>query len=327
VKVRLLQNRCDGFFFKWDKRNNEIENAKGTWNQGDLLTARVTHIKPDVFKVDVTVEDITDYEQREIIDQDPRLVAKSEDFRELRGLGKVVVTQKQGLDAAASIRGRRIIRHDNYKEISHSAAMAYLESPSIPIGEVLFRPSTSHQGHYICMIKIKQGNRANSDWVKQFVFQEAKSKFTQQAAQQNTLGNAKMVYKLPGEPEEFDELDQIKAMIVEPYMKYLTDFTNFEKYQGGNVEQVKNLVVATKLSSTSKHVAYFLTLDERKPMGGAAVLLWAGKRDQSGKYAVIEEPVHITHRGFKLWNAGPFKSVNRLIQWYVKEYRDSSVPS
>ncbi|KAF4724631.1 hypothetical protein FOZ62_018653, partial [Perkinsus olseni] len=333
VKVRLLQNRCDGFFFKWDKRNNEIENAKGTWNQGDLLTARVTHIKPDVFKVDVTVEDITDYEQREIIDQDPRLVAKSEDFRELRGLGKVVATQKQGLDAAASIRGRRIIRHDNYKEISHSAAMAYLESPSIPIGEVLFRPSTSHQGHYICMIKIKQGNRANSDWVKQFVFQEAKSKFTQQAAQQNTLGNAKMVYKLPGEPEEFDELDQIKAMIVEPYMKYLTDFTNFEKYQGGNVEQVKNLVVATKLSSTSKHVAYFLTLDERKPMGGAAVLLWAGKRDQSGKYAVIEEPVHITHRGFKLWNAGPFKSVNRLIQWwkqegffnrkqYVKEYRD-----
>ncbi|KAF4759182.1 hypothetical protein FOZ63_024295, partial [Perkinsus olseni] len=124
-------------------------NAKGTWNQGDLLTARVTHIKPDVFKVDVTVEDITDYEQREIIDRDPRLVAKSEDFRELRGLGKVVVTQKQGLDATASIRGRRIIRHDNYKEISHSAAMAYLESPSIPIGEVLFRPSTSHQGHYI----------------------------------------------------------------------------------------------------------------------------------------------------------------------------------
>lgn len=48
----------------------------------------------------------------------------SNGLRELRGLGKVVVTQKQGLDAAASIRGRRIIRHDNYKEISHSAAMA-----------------------------------------------------------------------------------------------------------------------------------------------------------------------------------------------------------
>lgn len=31
--------------------------------------------------MDVTVEDITDYEQREIIDQDPKLVAKSDDFR------------------------------------------------------------------------------------------------------------------------------------------------------------------------------------------------------------------------------------------------------
>lgn len=42
---------------------------------------------------------------------------------------------------------------------------------------------------------------------------------------------------------------------IDSYMKYLTDFTNFDKYQGGNVEQVKNLVVATKLSSTTKHVS------------------------------------------------------------------------
>ena len=279
------------------------------WSEGDKVLARVVSVDFPRLSVNLSIESPSNSEIDAVLRQSVYCFTLVKD-RHIGDLGKIRQEVVHSEASRRAPRSRRVIRHDNYADLDYSAALVKLKD--CPVGDVLFRPSQSRQGVLIGMIKIRdpadliEGQRL--DWVKCFTLIEEMS------ARLSSTGAARIIYRLEGEKDEFEELDQIKAVFVERYLRYMNDFKNHPRFRSERLEKVRNLVNAIFLTDAKRHVAYHLALDERPEFSGEGLLLWCS---ESGK--VKEEPVQITHKGFKLWNRGVFASVNQMLAWWKSE--------
>jgi hypothetical protein len=214
-------------------------------------------------------------------------------------LGKIEVVAK------SVVKSRRIIKHESFFEISHGAAVEKLLD--MPLGEVIFRPSTSQPGIYFGLIKIAQpsGDPTKEDWIKVVRFSEGPS------ARSGKTGSKTVFKILDAGADEFEEFDQMKVVFVDKYMRFLSDIKAHPKFRPEHPDQVRNMLLAKMRTGTQSAVAYSLVMDHRRECAGNALLLWAGDR-----YKVHDDIIEITHRGFKWWSRGPFPSVNSLLTWW-----------
>ena len=226
------------------------------------------------------------------------MVSEPADFAALENLGKIDQTLKP------IVKSRRIIKHDSYFEIPHAAAVERLAQA--PIGEVIFRPSTSQPGQYLGMIKFMgtadSKDPSKEDWIKIFRFTEGPSAKTAN----------KTVFKLLEANEEYEEFDQIKVLYVDKYLRHLNELRAHPKFRPEHIDQVKNTIIAKiRAGQSAGAVVYNLVMDPRRELAGNAVLLWAADPTR-----VHEDVVEVTHRGFKWWGKGPYSSLNQLLTWW-----------
>jgi hypothetical protein len=282
------------------------------WAPNDRVMARIVALEPSRQQAILSIDAPAAGEIRELGKLSPDTVVLRSDSAVYSTLGReagFIGMGKGSSSGAGPLRVRRVIRHENYfGELDHGMALVKLKDAQI--GEVLFRPSKTKSNLLIAMVKIKEPlDVIRQDWLKVFQFFEEPS-----ARNPN-----KMVYKLKtgadaGKTEEFEELDQIKAVLIERYLRYLADFKQHSRFRPETLEQVRNLVNAEFMTDAKGHVAYHFALDERPEFAGHGVLLWCAQGTK-----VKEEPVTITHRGFRLWNRGPFATLNQLITWWKTE--------
>ena len=273
------------------------DNAR--YNAGDSLTCRVTNIDMMKLSLDLSTEPLDEQGMKDFVKYTQNFVYQNSDFQELVNLGKIEVVQK------AVVKSRRIIKHESFFEISHGAAVEKLLE--LPIGDVIFRPSTSQPGVYFGLIKISNpsGDPAREDWIKIVRFAEGPST--------RTKSGSKTVFKLLdfGGGDEFEEFDQMKVVYVEKYMRYLAELRGHPKFRPEQPDQVRNMLLAKMKMGNQSSVAYAIVMDNRRECAGNALLLWAGDKTK-----VHEDVIEITHRGFRWWSKGPYPSVNALLNWW-----------
>ena len=265
---------------------------------GDSVRARVSEIDFAKSSVTFTTDPLSESDQARFLKWSPFMVPEDADFAAFASLGKVTQIQKQ------VVKSRRIIKHESFFEIPHAAAVERLAQA--PIGDVVFRPSSSQPGQYLGMIKFMgtadSKDPSKEDWIKTFRFMEGPSAKTAN----------KTVFKLLDSSEEFEEFDQIKVLYVDKYLRYLAELRAHAKFRPEHIEQVTNMIKAKmRTGQSGGAVVYFLVMDTRRELAGNAVLLWAS--DASG---VHEDVIEITNRGFKWWGKGPYPSLNQLLNWW-----------
>ena len=269
------------------------------YTEGDSVHCRIASIEFEKFSLTFTTEPLSDSEMAQF--RQDFFVTEQSDFDRLRiGLGKVVPLAVTDT-LRTQLKTRRIIKHESYFEVSHAVAVSKLSEMSV--GDVLFRPSSSHPGIYFGLVKIKpltdSIDPSREDWIKTF-------RFTQ------VVGG----FRLPN-GEEFEEFDQIKVLVVEKYLKNLHELMGNSKFRPETIERVSNMIKAKSMTQTG--VSYAFVMDPRRQFSGNAILLW------SFNQVVYQDNFEITHKGFKWWTKGPYKSVNDFIIWWKQGgYRERS---
>jgi hypothetical protein len=274
-----------------------------TWfYAGDSVRCRVKDFDYGKLTFGFTTEGLSEKELADTIKHHKYLLVKPSDFAVYDSLGKIQAVSE--MDASRTLlKTRRIIKHENYFEIPHAAAVERLADA--PIGEVIFRPSLSNPGQYMGLIKCKglseSRDPSKEDWIKIFRFIEGPSAKSRVP---------KTVFKLVETGEEFEEFDQMKVAYVDKYLRNLHELRNHPKFRPESNEQVVNLVKAKTMAQRGT-VAYALTLDERREFAGNALLLWAVSHDR-----VYQDPIEISNKGFKWWTKGPYAPINALLNWW-----------
>ena len=274
------------------------------WKEGDRVIARFTSLDSSRGRVNLSIEPPSPDEVRHYLRKFPHAFFIRQDLDCFKSLGLVKSDQiNTGISRAPKT--RRVIRNSNYFEIDHQTALQKLAPANV--GDVIFRPSSSSEGTIICMVKIKEivSDKGEQDWVKTFQFLVETGRVG---------GSSKVTYRLRFEKDEFDELDQIKAVFIERYLRHFNEFRFHSRFRSETVEQIRNLVNAIYITDPKGHVAYHFAVDYRPEFTGNGLLLWC---NQAGK--VREDPIQIGHKGFKIWNKGPFATLNQLISWWKSE--------
>ena len=275
--------------------------SSSRFREGEMLLVRIRSCDFERLTFQVSIDAPSIQEVKQQARKIPFSVFARQDLDCFQHLGKI---QDRSAAKFSKPRARRVIRHDSFFEIDHSTAVLKLRE--LPVGEVIFRPSKSSPGTLVAMVKISEANSSRDpkslDWIRSFTFAEETSRAS---------GAARNVYRASNDKEEFEELDQIKAVFIERYLRFLHEFTTHSKYRPESLEQVRNLLKV--VYRTDGSVVYHFALEERPALIGNGVLLWA----HHGK--VSEDPVQITSKGFKLWNRGPFGSLHQLIAWWKAE--------
>ena len=288
-----------------------VTKGKDDWARysvGDSILCRITDIDFMKFGLTFSTEPISDEEVAKLVKWAPWLVVRDSDIAHLTRLGRVEVAPD--FDASRTlVKSRRIIKHESYFEISHAAAVERLAQA--PIGDVIFRPSASHPGQYLAMIKIMgtadSRDPSKEDWIKVFRFTEAPSSRTQSGK-----GPVKTIFRLVDGNEEFDEFDQMKVLYVDKYLRYLHELRTHPKFKPESIDQVRNTIIAKfRMNPNSQAVTYFFAMDDRRELAGNGVLVWAA----SGEKA-YQDPIEVTNKGFKWWTKGPYPSLNHLLNWW-----------
>lgn len=280
----------------WIQKNRNQYNVR--FNVGDTVRCRISDIDYSKFSMSFTFELPSERDMEALTKWNPFLVVHESDSAYLKSLGKVEVASKPVLKA------RRIIKHESYFEIPHVAAVERLALA--PIGDVVFRPSSSQPGQYFGMIKFmgtaESRDASKEDWIKVFRFTEGPS--SRQAS--------KTVFKLIDHNEEFEEFDQMKVLFVDKYLRNLAEIRGHPKFRSEHIDQVKNMIIA-KLKTGTSHgsVVYSLVMDPRREFAGNALLLWASEPQK-----IYQDVIDVTNRGFKWWTKGPYPSLNSLLNWW-----------
>ena len=272
---------------------------------GDSVRCRISGIDFGKFTLAFSTEPISDSEMVWFWKGQKFFVSRPSDFENLRfGLGKVEPVASHDV-SRTQLKTRRIIKHDSYLEISHSAAVARLAEAAI--GEVIFRPSSSHPGQYLGMIKIKpltdSVDPGKEDWIKIVRFTESPST--------RIHGKAEAVFRMLDTNEEFEEFDQMKVLYVQRYLRNLHELMAHPKFRPETIDRVTNLVKAKSMASQKGEVVYWFVLDTRREFAGNAILLWAASSDK-----VHQDPIEISNRGFKWWTKGPYPTLTALLNWW-----------
>ena len=308
IKAMELSTGLDGIL------TQGYDDYKTRYHVGDSVRGRISDFDFNKFSLSFTTQTIKEDEIASILKGQDYLVVRDSDFADLTTLGKVQVAPE--MDASRTlVKTRRIIKHESFFEIPHGAAVEKLVNA--PIGDVIFRPSSSQPGQYMGMIKImgpaESRDPSREDWIKVFRFTEAPSSRT---VSKGPSGARKTVFKLVETNEEFDEFDQMKVLYVDKYLRLLRELRSHPKFKAGGIEQVKNTIMvrfklAGKDMAPQDTVQYVLAQDDRREGAGNAVLIWAARGDK-----VYEDPIEITNKGFKYWTKGPYASITALLNWW-----------
>jgi hypothetical protein len=305
IKVAEVSSGIDGWLYRGDK-------DRARYDVGDTVLCRVKKIDYSKFLLDYTTAELTDKEIADLVKPQRCLLVKETDFVQYSKLGKIEIVPETS--RVSNPKTRRIIKHENYAEISHAMAVARLAHAHV--GELIIRPSTSHSGMYLGMIKCKplseSKDPSREDWIKIFRFTEGPSAKTTTAG-----GRGKLVFRIADSIDEFEEFDQMKALYVERYMRFLQELRSHARFRPESVEQVRNLAQAKIMAnraidgSSGGSVVYFIAIDDRtRESAGNAVLIW-GSSDK-----VHEDTIEINNKGFKYWTKGPYPSITSLVNWW-----------
>ena len=296
VKTRL-DNGIFGFISIKNLSDKTVTNPADRVRRQSVIYARILNMDPEKFSVELSSRSsvLQDVENKYKPEKDPGYYDYVSEKNDKKKLEKKMEKKKtQYL--------KRIIRHPSFENVDYKEAeklMLNLEQ-----GEAIFRPSSKGVDHLTLTWKVAPEIYQHID-IKEL---DKENDFL--------LGKKLLINKV-----EFEDLNEILASFVAPLAANARQILEHKYYREALAGQKGKIseILREEKKKNPKNIPYMFTASE---LPGKFVLSWA---PPSSQQKVYHEYVGVMPEGFK-FSHQPYPTLNRLIEWFKKNYRNLNMP-
>jgi len=208
---------------------------------------------------------------------------------------------------------KRMIDHPMFRNLNHQEAMNYFKDKDV--GDFLFRPSSQGLNSLDLSIKLRgsQDGSLLGDMLIYTIKINEYGKDANKKASHLRIGSHLMIGT-----DRFDDLDEVVAMYVEPFVGFLGEARVHRKFNPGNQEQVSQDVKEEKKANPSS-IPYYLSIATENKRTGRLSLTYHPHK--SADREPRKEDVQISPKGFR-FREKTFHSLDQMIGWFKKHMRD-----